>query len=126
MAPPRRAFDLKAVEKLFRDTLEAVRDDTPDTEGLKSQAIEWLKAARYKITVRELKSAFVNLHVRLRPRWADGLQPLYLSTPGIPTLLQPPSELKLVRQRPNTRFLRFRPTRTRIALNDRQELPKLL
>jgi hypothetical protein len=55
MAPPGRAFDLKAVEKLFRDTLAAVWDDTPDTEGLKPQAIEWLKAARYKITVRELR-----------------------------------------------------------------------
>ncbi|KAJ7857342.1 hypothetical protein B0H14DRAFT_3448029 [Mycena olivaceomarginata] len=43
MAPPGRAFDLKAVENLFRDTLAAVWDDTPDTEGLKPQAIEWLK-----------------------------------------------------------------------------------
>jgi hypothetical protein len=54
MPPRAKPFDLKNVAKLFNDTIAAIRDDTPDFKALEPQAIEWLKAARYKL-MRDLE-----------------------------------------------------------------------
>ncbi|KAJ6545691.1 hypothetical protein B0H19DRAFT_286783 [Mycena capillaripes] len=93
MAPPRPSFDLKAVGKLFNDTLTAIRDDTPDIEGLKPQAIEWLKAARYKL-MSDIESAYYELERSRdtplsRPQWVNPTQALHLSTVKVPLILEP-------------------------------------
>jgi hypothetical protein len=113
MAASRRGVDLTAVGRIFHDTLAAIQNDTPDIVGLKPQAVEWLKAARYKL-MRDIESKSVNLnpfgwlsYLRLlfsyyqlealrdtpltRPQWMirNSGQPLLLQTNAIPTLLDP-------------------------------------
>jgi hypothetical protein len=62
MPPRAKPFDLKNVAKLFNDTIAAIRDDTPDFKALEPQAIEWLKAARYKL-MRDLEQECVDLQL---------------------------------------------------------------
>ncbi|KAF7376671.1 hypothetical protein MSAN_00084000 [Mycena sanguinolenta] len=83
--------DLKQVGKLFNDTIAAIRDDTPD---MQPQAIEWLKAARYKL-MRDVEKAYYELE-RTRddpmsqPSWAlDPTQSLILITNALPAVLDP-------------------------------------
>ncbi|KAJ7602305.1 hypothetical protein DFH06DRAFT_368304 [Mycena polygramma] len=90
--PPRKAFDLKSVGKLFNDTLAAIRDEVPTTEALKPEAIEWLKSARYKL-MRDIESAYYELEASRntplkRPTWVNPQGPLYLSTAHVPTMLE--------------------------------------
>ncbi|KAJ6474504.1 hypothetical protein C8R47DRAFT_1294206 [Mycena vitilis] len=93
--PPRRAFDLKSVGKLFNDTystLAAIRDDVPTTEALKPEAIVWLKAARYKV-MRDIESAYYELEASRnaplrRPAWVNPQAALFLYTAGVPTMLE--------------------------------------
>ncbi|KAJ7660253.1 hypothetical protein DFH06DRAFT_1472319 [Mycena polygramma] len=87
-------FDLKQVGKLFDDTVSAIREDTPDMATLEPQALEWLKAARYKL-MRDIESAYYKLQ-RSRntpleqPAWAvDPSQKLFLETAQLPTVLLP-------------------------------------
>jgi nicotinic acid phosphoribosyltransferase len=56
MSAPEQPLDLKQVAKLFNETLTAIRHDTPDFEVLESQAIVWLKNARYE-TMRGVETA---------------------------------------------------------------------
>ncbi|KAJ7772213.1 hypothetical protein B0H16DRAFT_1880928 [Mycena metata] len=90
--PP--AFDLKQVAKLFNDTITAIRDDAADLEALEPQAIEWLKAARYKL-MRDVEAAFYPLRTSLnapltQPAWAlNPAQPLTFSTAQVPAALAP-------------------------------------
>jgi hypothetical protein len=54
--PPKNRVDLKLVGQVFADILAAVRED--DVADLEPQAIEYLKAARYKI-MRQIEAACV-------------------------------------------------------------------
>ncbi|KAJ7354520.1 hypothetical protein DFH08DRAFT_985138 [Mycena albidolilacea] len=85
------AFDLKQVGQLFNTIVSAIRDDTPDMDALESQAIEWLKSARYKL-MRDVEQAYYELE-RTRstpmsqPAWAlDPTQHLFLYTHPPPVL----------------------------------------
>ncbi|KAJ7889791.1 hypothetical protein B0H14DRAFT_2690970 [Mycena olivaceomarginata] len=95
MAASRRGVDLTAVGRIFHDTLAAIQNDTPDIVGLKPQAVEWLKAARYKL-MRDIESNYYQLEALrdtplTRPQWMirNSGQPLLLQTNAIPTLLDP-------------------------------------
>ncbi|KAF8202823.1 hypothetical protein K438DRAFT_1965304 [Mycena galopus ATCC 62051] len=95
MAASRRGVDLKAVGKIFHDTLATIQDDTPDIVGLKPQAVEWLTAARYKL-MRDIESNYYQLEALrdkplTRPQWMirNSGQPLSFQTNAIPTLLDP-------------------------------------
>ncbi|KAJ7929714.1 hypothetical protein B0H13DRAFT_1963705 [Mycena leptocephala] len=92
MPPRAKPFDLKNVAKLFNDTIAAIRDDTPDFKALEPQAIEWLKAARYKL-MRDLEQEYYKLE-RARdtpmsqPAWAlDPAQAIFLQPVPLPTVL---------------------------------------
>ncbi|KAJ6505651.1 hypothetical protein C8R47DRAFT_1209614 [Mycena vitilis] len=87
-------FDLKQVGRLFDDTISAIREDTPDMATLEPQALEWLKAARYKL-MRDVESAFYELQ-RSRnaplkqPAWAlNPFQTLVFFTARLPEVLKP-------------------------------------
>jgi hypothetical protein len=108
MPPRAKPFDLKNVAKLFNDTIAAIRDDTPDFKALEPQAIEWLKAARYKL-MRDLEQECVDfkyLHIpsytssryytlersrdtpMSQPAWAlDPAQAIFLQPVPLPTVL---------------------------------------
>ncbi|KAJ7913149.1 hypothetical protein B0H13DRAFT_2326545 [Mycena leptocephala] len=93
MPPRAKPFDLKNVAKLFNDTIAAIRDDTPDFKALEPQAIEWLKAARYKL-MRDLEQEYYKLD-RARdtpmsqPAWAlDPAKAIHLQPAPLPTVLQ--------------------------------------
>jgi hypothetical protein len=58
MTAPSQPFDLKAVGKLFNDTLAIMRDETPSLDTLEPQAIEWLKRARHKL-MRDIEAECV-------------------------------------------------------------------
>ncbi|KAJ7754303.1 hypothetical protein DFH07DRAFT_822992 [Mycena maculata] len=94
MPPSKKPFDLKNVAKLFNEALSVIRDEvSPTAEELEPQAIEWLKAARYKI-MRDLEKSFYDLenarnNVALRPRWVDPKYTLVLLTEGVPAVLRP-------------------------------------
>ncbi|KAJ6535487.1 hypothetical protein B0H19DRAFT_1079965 [Mycena capillaripes] len=87
-------FDLKQVGKLFDDTITAIRVETPDMAALEPQAIEWLKAARYRL-MRDIEEAYYKLQSSrheplLQPAWAvDPSQTLFLMTNEIPRVLHP-------------------------------------
>ncbi|KAJ6472921.1 hypothetical protein C8R47DRAFT_1221650 [Mycena vitilis] len=51
-----KTFDLKSVGKVFDDTLAAIEAEIPTNRALKPEAIEWLKAARYKV-MRDVEQA---------------------------------------------------------------------
>ncbi|KAJ7119261.1 hypothetical protein C8R43DRAFT_960191 [Mycena crocata] len=91
MVPP---IDLKLVGKLFADTLAAIRDETPDNEALKPEAIVWLKDARYSV-MRKIEASYYELErsrdaPMKRPAWADDPNsPLMIFTDAVPTLLKP-------------------------------------
>ncbi|KAJ7673868.1 hypothetical protein DFH06DRAFT_1318984 [Mycena polygramma] len=89
--PPRKIFDLKSVGKLFDDTLAAIEAEIPTNRALKPEAIEWLKAARYKL-MRDVEQAYYQLEASRntlsRPVWANRQAPLYLCTSMVPTLLE--------------------------------------
>ncbi|KAJ6601446.1 hypothetical protein DFH09DRAFT_1355596 [Mycena vulgaris] len=86
-------LDLKQVGQLFKDILEAVRNDAPDMDALEPAAIAWLKNARYKI-MREIEKAYYSLDQTRdtpmsQPAWAvDPSQALWTSTP-FPVVLSP-------------------------------------
>ncbi|KAJ7928652.1 hypothetical protein B0H13DRAFT_2311260 [Mycena leptocephala] len=93
MAVSRRGIDLKAVGKIFHDTMAAIQNDTPTIGGLKPQAVEWLKAARYKL-MHNIEMSYYQLEQSrntplTRPPWMSSGQPLYLQTNTIPELLNP-------------------------------------
>ncbi|KAJ7450628.1 hypothetical protein FB451DRAFT_1566571 [Mycena latifolia] len=87
------SFDLKQVGKLFEDALDAIRGNFPNQETLEPQAIEWLKAARYK-TMREIQAEYYKLE-RSRnnplslPAWVDPAEPLLILTDQVPVALKP-------------------------------------
>ncbi|KAJ7681352.1 hypothetical protein B0H17DRAFT_1333741 [Mycena rosella] len=94
MATP---VDLKKVGQLFDETITAIRDGTPDTNGLEPQAIAWLKDARYKV-MRKTEASYYELFKArdaplLQPRWVNPSKKLYVSTEEIPTILLPYSQL---------------------------------
>ncbi|KAJ7935900.1 hypothetical protein B0H13DRAFT_2304391 [Mycena leptocephala] len=94
MTAPSQPFDLKAVGKLFNDTLAIMRDETPSLDTLEPQAIEWLKRARHKL-MRDIEAEYYELastrHAPLsQPAWAvDPSKSLFLMTDRFPAVLEP-------------------------------------
>ncbi|KAJ7681356.1 hypothetical protein B0H17DRAFT_1205886 [Mycena rosella] len=90
MATP---VDLKKVGQLFDETMNAIRDGTPDTNDLEPQAIAWLKDARYKV-MRKIEARYVALDAPLfQPGWVNPSKKLLVVSDQIPIVLLPYSQL---------------------------------
>ncbi|KAJ7613647.1 hypothetical protein DFH06DRAFT_1344595 [Mycena polygramma] len=89
MSPP---FDPENAGRLFNNSVSAIRTDSGDVGRYEAEAIEWLKAARYKL-MRDLAIAYDTLRKSLdapmlQPAWAvDPAHELALMTDQLPAAL---------------------------------------